>query len=297
MSKGEKEKENRRRSSFLLHFSLCSHLRRHDRLDRGQDPVPGHEADRISQARVRRRRPVRPPHPAAGDDVGAQHLARAVGVHDDDDAEVVGEQVDRVVARHRHRDLELAREELRAVDGLRGAGEVGAVRVVVAGCRDLWPLEDGARELLAVEPDVVVGPGLRREQVRDVLGEARARGVVRPRRLGEGRGGRADVPVDVAAGAERRAHRLDDGGEGRLEVALEHACFMFIYLFILCERSRGREGGRKRERARKNESGLGACCFLFLFSSPPQRRCRNKKKDPRVPWSKTKKNDAVPCSW
>jgi hypothetical protein len=69
------------------------------------------------------------------------HLQLSLLVADDDDAQVVGEEVHAVVAGHSDRDLELAGQELRAVDGLRGVLEVGAEAVEGAVVRDLGVLE------------------------------------------------------------------------------------------------------------------------------------------------------------
>ena len=57
-----------------------------------------------------------------------------------DDAKVIGEEVDRVVAGDGDADLELAGQELGAVDGLRGVLKVCAKPVEVAVCSNLGVL-------------------------------------------------------------------------------------------------------------------------------------------------------------
>ena len=54
------------------------------------------------------------------------HLQLAGRVGDDDDADVIGEHVDAVVAGHRDRDLKFPRQVDVAVDRLRAARVVGA---------------------------------------------------------------------------------------------------------------------------------------------------------------------------
>ena len=96
--------------------------------------------------------------------VGAAHAATRVDVvadvltilHHDADADVVGEEVDVVVAGNGHADLELARKEEGAVDGLGRVHEVGAEAVIVAALRHLGLLH--GENLLAVQPHVVVRP-------------------------------------------------------------------------------------------------------------------------------------------
>ena len=90
--------------------------------------------------------------------------------------EVLGEEVDRVVPRDRDGDLELAGQELLAVDGLGRVLKVGPELVEGPGLGDLGVLALHAHELLAVEPDVIVGARLGGKQVGHVLGELEEEG-------------------------------------------------------------------------------------------------------------------------
>lgn len=58
-------------------------------------------------------------------------------VHDDDDSDVVGENIHRVVTRYRHRNFEFARKELSAIDRLCGVGEVGSIPIKLSILGDL----------------------------------------------------------------------------------------------------------------------------------------------------------------
>ena len=79
-----------------------------------------------------------------------QQLASVVG--DDDDADVVGQHVHAVVARHRDGDLELARQVHVAVDGLRAARVVGAEPPAYEFYKRTVELEAlAARSLLNIE--------------------------------------------------------------------------------------------------------------------------------------------------
>ena len=69
---------------------------------------------------------------------------------DGDEAEVVGEHVHVVVRRHRDDDLELARQIVLAVDRLLLGATVSAID-----------------DLLAVEPDLVIGAGPRQQVIAD----------------------------------------------------------------------------------------------------------------------------------
>ncbi len=87
-------------------------------------------------------------HAAADRDVPA--LQRAGLVERRDEAEVLGEDVDVVVRRHRDHGLELPRQVRAAVDRLD--------HLLLA-----------ADDLLAVEPDLAIGLRLRQEMIGDVF--------------------------------------------------------------------------------------------------------------------------------
>ena len=78
-------------------------------------------------------------HAAADKDVIAQHLSCTVA--DRHNAQVIGEQVHAVVAGHGDRDLELAGQEMGAVDGLRRIGVIGAKAVEIARHCHCWVLQ------------------------------------------------------------------------------------------------------------------------------------------------------------
>ena len=107
------------------------------------------EADDIGEARIGCLVAVGGPHAAADGDVETGEFA----VFDDgDERQAVGEDIDIVRGRHRDGDLELARQIGLAVDRL--------------------DLLLAAGDFLVIEPDFVIGAGLRREVVGDVAGPA-----------------------------------------------------------------------------------------------------------------------------
>mmetsp|Transcript_17018 Transcript_17018/g.30409 ORF Transcript_17018/g.30409 Transcript_17018/m.30409 type:complete len:539 (+) Transcript_17018:171-1787(+) len=193
-------------------------LRRHDGLQRVEDVLLGHKTDGVREAGERVLVPVGASQTAARHNVVTNNIA--IGIRNHDYADVIGEEVHRVVARYGDRHLELARQELSAVDGLRGVLKVGAKAVEGAVRGHFGVLTGAAHKLLPVKPHVVVGAALRRKKIRNVIGQLR--GVLIQRVL-QRRGWRDDVAVDVTARAERRAHVLDDCGKDRLEVLLQHA--------------------------------------------------------------------------
>jgi hypothetical protein len=161
-----------------------------------QCPVRLHEAEDVGQSREGRGVPVGRAHPAAGRDVEAD---QAFAVGDGDEAQVVGIDVDIVVRRHRNGGLELPRQIGRAVDGL----EILA-----------------AAHLLAVEPDLVIGAGLRQQVLADPLRPL----VNLPMQRRRDRVGVAEhVAVHIAAAADRVDHDLVDPADHRGDVALEDA--------------------------------------------------------------------------
>ncbi len=159
------------------------------------------EPERVREPRVRLGLAVGAPQAAADVDVPALELA-ARREHAGE-PEVVGEQVDRVVAADGHAGLELARQVGPAVHRLLLDGR--AVRRPDPG------------ELLAVEPQLGVGAGARQEVLRDAQRHLARRGVARVRD-GQRRG--HHVAVDVAAGAERGRQGVVDRPDDGPDVAL-----------------------------------------------------------------------------
>jgi hypothetical protein len=162
----------------------------------GGDEILGRdEGDRRRQARIGLRLVVGHAEAAAEIEVVAgEPLALERG----EDAEIVGQHVDRVVLGNGEADLELPRQ-------------VGAPVERVL-------LRPG--DALAVEPDLVIGAGRREEPAREF-----ARVALEPlvHRVADRRGAGGDVAHDVAAGRERRQHRLVDRGEERLQRRLDYA--------------------------------------------------------------------------
>mmetsp|Transcript_9831 Transcript_9831/g.22936 ORF Transcript_9831/g.22936 Transcript_9831/m.22936 type:complete len:443 (+) Transcript_9831:990-2318(+) len=234
----------------VLHAGVCAHLAVAVVALRGQDGL--HELGEVLLGDVSKR--LRHPgkgalfvvcaaHAPADEDIVALE-GLAVVRHDDDEADVVDEEIDRVVAGDRHRNLELAGEVLAAVEGfLRIPGDDAIARVVkhcVAhlgvqildrlcdGGDDgggggalhhvLLPVLDSSR-LLAVHPKLGKSGGGGGEEVSNVV--ASLKGVL-VGGVREGGGGGHDVAVDVAAPAEGRTPRIGDGGNDALEVRLLH---------------------------------------------------------------------------
>mmetsp|Transcript_43414 Transcript_43414/g.84804 ORF Transcript_43414/g.84804 Transcript_43414/m.84804 type:complete len:591 (-) Transcript_43414:533-2305(-) len=234
----------------VLHARVGAHLavpvvtlRREDRLQQLGKVLLGHVPERGRHLGEGRLLVVRAAHAAADKHVVALERL-AVVRHDDDEAYIVDEQVDRVVAGDRDGDLELAGEVLPPVDGLLGvARDDSEPGVVQERRRDLLvQLLDGGgdggddagrggalnhvllpvldrRCLLSVHPELSEGGGGGGEEISDVV-----RGLERilVRRVREGGGGCHDVAVDVSAAAERRAPGVRDGRDDALEVGLLH---------------------------------------------------------------------------
>ena len=115
-----------------------------------------------------------------------------------DDADIVGQNVDRVVVRRRQADLELAGKIGAAVQGL---------TVLLAGVH-----------LFAIDPDLMVGPRAGREfpgQHAGVLFQPRVNGIANRSRVG------GQIADHVAAGAQSGKQRGVDVGDGGLEVGLD----------------------------------------------------------------------------
>ena len=217
----------------------------HDGLERGHELLVREEAERRRRARERRLLAVRPAEAAADVDV------RAGEVLLDDDADVVDEDVDGVVALDRHADLELARQVDVPVDGLHRVVEHDAVPVrrahpllhlrvdaQLVRLREVLDRRRAAarhrvdevplpvlhrRELVAVAPDLAEGLRLRHEELRADRRDGAHAAVGRRRALDHGHGRRHDVSVDVAAAADRRRARLHDRADHVLQVRLGDA--------------------------------------------------------------------------
>ena len=104
-------------------------LHRQDRLHRLEEVLLLHKAQVRRLAREGLLCLMRAAHAAADDDVEAGEVD-AVGLHDDDAADVVNVQVHAVVARHRERDLELLRQvgaPVQRLDLVAGDDAVAAV--------------------------------------------------------------------------------------------------------------------------------------------------------------------------
>mmetsp|Transcript_85800 Transcript_85800/g.228707 ORF Transcript_85800/g.228707 Transcript_85800/m.228707 type:complete len:413 (-) Transcript_85800:72-1310(-) len=218
-----------------------------DGLEHLVDVLLGHEAQVVRHAREGRVLVVGAAHAAAHQHVVALERL-AVILEDYHQADVVDVDVHRVVARHRHRHLELLGEIGAAVEGLRLVARDDALAVivvarlgeellealnvlVVAGLRlgvlargavneVLLPVLDGLG-LLAVEPELRERRGRGLEELRNHVGHVEdvvVRGVV-----DEGSGRRHDVTVDVTAAAEGGGASVGESGDDSLEVMLAHA--------------------------------------------------------------------------
>ena len=118
------------------------------------------KAEKVGGARIGVRLAMGHAHAAADRDIPARDFSG--GVEDGDETEIVGEDVDVVRRRHRHDDLEFARQISPAVDRLDDL-------VLAAG------------DLFAVEPDFAIGRRPRRQAVGNGARQ----------RQGAGMGGRA----------------------------------------------------------------------------------------------------------
>ena len=161
------------------------------------------KAHQVGGARVGVLLAVGHSHPAANGHIPPCHAAFVV--EDCDEAEIMREHVDIVGGRHRHHDLEFARQVGLAVDRLHHV-------VLTAG------------DALAVEPDFAVGRCLRRQVIRDLA-----------RQFQRGRMGRAllgvgaahHVAVDVAAGRNRIQQRRIDFLQRRFQVRFDDAVQLY----------------------------------------------------------------------
>ena len=161
-----------------------------------------------------------PPH--ATTHVHIATLLSAGGIAEQHQADVLGEQVDRVVPRDGDGDLELAGQVGGAVQGLGGiATEDGSGFLELARLLHGTPGLDAVAQI-PVHPEVQVGAlgGLGRQQVGDAIRQQAGLRVAIPLE-GSGRG--HHIAVDVATGRERRAQGAHDAADHLLEVRLLHA--------------------------------------------------------------------------
>ena len=142
-------------------------------------------------------------------------------ITDDDKTNVVGKEVNAVVARDGDRDLELAWQKLGAVDRLWGILKVGAKHIGCTVCCHLGILLVHRHKLLAIEPDVVVGARLRCQEVCDVIGKLLSIQIVGPVLVW--RAGSHDIAVHIATCAQRRTHIFYHSREHGLQVVLQHS--------------------------------------------------------------------------
>ena len=176
-------------------------LRGDDRFGHRDGLIRGAETEHVRGARIGVRLAMGHAHASAGHHVPARHIADVVD--DSDKAEIVGIEVHVVRRRHRDGDLEFPRQIGAAIDrldhfiGLRRAGD-----------------------LLAVEPDLAIGAGARRQMIRDRLRQGLRRGM-RPRlirvRIAH------HVAIDVAAGRDGVEQLCVDLLQGRAQVRFDHA--------------------------------------------------------------------------
>ena len=167
-----------------------------DRLLRGSEP------ERIGQPRIGILLAVRPPEPAAHQHVEPGEPA-AVRYHQE--AQIVAVHVAAVVVRERDRDLELAWQVARSVDGL--------------GLRRAF------RHLLPVEPDLVIRPRSGEQVIGEATGQLEH---LAPQAAGEGRRARHHVAHHVAAGTERGDEDVVQSANRRLQIALHHAVELVV---------------------------------------------------------------------
>ena len=207
------------RMAALLAIAVVA-LQGDDRLQQLEDVLVGHVAEGIGHAGEGLLLVVGAAHATAHIHVAA--LGPPLGVTEQHQAHVLGEQVHRVVTRHRHRHLELAGHVGGAVKRLGGiAAEHPPLALQLLdpahGSRGLEPEAE-----VTVHPDVQVGAfgRLGGEQIGDVVGQL-------PRRrigaLGIGGGGGHHVAVDVTAGRQGGAEVAHDRADHLLQVLLAHA--------------------------------------------------------------------------
>ena len=127
--------------------SLCGH----DRLDCMEDVLLVYVPQRIGQPRECLVSPVSSAHATPNNNIVALDLAGNF-IWDDNNANVVGEKVNTVIPRDSHGDLELAWEELSAIDRLWAVLKVcseAIISSVLRNLRILW------QECLQFKPSMI----------------------------------------------------------------------------------------------------------------------------------------------
>ena len=178
------------------------------------DLIRLYEAQRLRHGDKRLRLVVSPAQAASDQHVEPAH--RPVRRPHGHDGQVVRVDVDAVVAFERDCRLELAREVLLAVEGL---------DLRLRGLDDL-----------AVEPDLVIGAGLRCELGHH--GRDRPMDIgVKP--VGDRLRAAHDVALDVAAASQCRQQSVIDRSDGFLDVAFDHAVELKVLAGRHAQRSVG----------------------------------------------------------
>mmetsp|Transcript_4857 Transcript_4857/g.8445 ORF Transcript_4857/g.8445 Transcript_4857/m.8445 type:complete len:224 (+) Transcript_4857:1791-2462(+) len=148
-------------------------------------------------------------------------LQLALLICDDNNAKVVCEQIHRVVTWHCDCHLELAGQELCAIDGLRGVLKVGTKAIECAVRGNLGILLVSRSKLLSIKPHIVVCAGLRSQKVGNVIRHLLCYHITWLVLVGSSDA--CDVSVHITTSSQSRAHVLNDGAEHGFEVLLEHA--------------------------------------------------------------------------
>mmetsp|Transcript_14292 Transcript_14292/g.40781 ORF Transcript_14292/g.40781 Transcript_14292/m.40781 type:complete len:249 (+) Transcript_14292:1091-1837(+) len=180
-----------------------------------------HKAERVGEARERVCLPMRAAHAASHQDVESLQLSLRIRHHHK--AHVVRKHIHRVVARDRHRDLELAGQEQIAIDGLWRVLKVCPKAVEGPIRRHLGILHLVAEEFLPVQPHIVVRAALRRQQVGDIVRVLLSKRIVGPALCAIHRRRCHHVPIHIPARPQRTPHVLYHTREDRLEILLQHA--------------------------------------------------------------------------
>merc|ERR1719460_741490 len=168
------------------------------------------------------------PKPTADCDVEAFDLASFFRVRDDHHANVVDVEVQGVVRRDRDRHLELLWEILIPIDGLDWVVRDDSFTSIDMHCSDrihafrvvLLPIFD-ARGLLAIEPDLAEGRGLRLEEISHGEGPLFRVAVLGAQHRIDRRRWQHHVPADVAAPRDRRRTKVHDSADDGFQILLE----------------------------------------------------------------------------
>ena len=159
------------------------------------------KTDDIREARIGGIIAVAAAHAAADGDIVA---SESFVLDDGDEAEAIGENVLVIHRRNGERNLEFSRQ----------------IRFAVKRVREIFVLRLFEIKLLAVNPDGVISPGLRRKRQGDAAAILKDL-LAHPGVGGRGRG--EHIAVHVAARGERGEQRFVDGFDDRAQVGLEDA--------------------------------------------------------------------------